>query len=44
MQQRYPEAFAEGGAFVGGFQKVTDARYQIIRDLHATAKQLAAQK
>jgi len=44
MQQRYPEVFAEGGACVGGFQKVTNARYQIIRDLHATAKQLAAQK
>jgi phosphonate transport system substrate-binding protein len=44
MKQRHPEAFAEGWAFVGGFQKVTDARYQIIRDLNATAKQLAAQK
>jgi phosphonate transport system substrate-binding protein len=44
MKQRHPEVFAEGGAFVGGFQKGTDAKYQIIRDLNATAKQLAAQK
>ncbi|HEY7491344.1 MAG TPA: hypothetical protein VIH59_09585 [Candidatus Tectomicrobia bacterium] len=44
MQQRHPAASAEGGAFGGAFQKVTTARYELIRDLHATAKQLAAQQ
>ncbi|MDZ7378804.1 MAG: phosphonate ABC transporter substrate-binding protein [candidate division KSB1 bacterium] len=44
MKQRHPEAFVEGGAFIGGFQKVTDATYHIIRELNATARQLAAQK
>lgn len=43
MQEKHPEVFAEGGAFVGGFQKVDDARYQVIRELNATAKRLAAQ-
>ncbi len=44
MKARHPEAFAEGGAWFGGFQKVTDARYQIIRDLNETAKKLAAKQ
>ena len=43
MQEKHPEAFAQGGAFVGGFQKVDDARYEVIRELNATAKRLAAQ-
>jgi phosphonate transport system substrate-binding protein len=42
MQTRHPEAFAEGGAWIGGFVKVDDATYQIIRDLNETAKRLAA--
>jgi phosphonate transport system substrate-binding protein len=44
MKERHPEAFAEGGAFVGGFVKVDDARYQVIRELNETAKRLAALK
>src|SRR5262247_2011934 len=41
MQEKHPEAFAEGGAFIGGFRKVDDAKYQVIRDLNDTTKQLA---
>jgi phosphonate transport system substrate-binding protein len=44
MKERHPEAFAEGGAFVGGFVKVDDARYRVIRELNETAKRLAALK
>ena len=44
MQEKHPEAFAEGGAFLGGFQKVDDARYQVIRELNETSKRLAAQQ
>ncbi len=44
MKEKNPEAFAEGGAFVGGFQKVNDATYQVIRELNETAKRLAAQQ
>jgi len=44
MPSRHPEAFAEGGAWIGGFVKVDDAKYQIIRDLNETAKRLAALK
>jgi phosphonate transport system substrate-binding protein len=44
MNTRHPEAFAEGGAWIGAFVKVNDAKYQIIRDLNETAKQLAALK
>jgi phosphonate transport system substrate-binding protein len=44
MQTRHPEAFAEGGAWIGRFVKVDDATYQIIRDLNETAKRLAALK
>jgi phosphonate transport system substrate-binding protein len=44
MKERHPEAFGEGGAFVGGFVKVDDARYQVIRELNETAKRLAALK
>jgi len=44
MQARTPEAFTAGGAWIGGFVKVDDATYQIIRDLNETAKRLAALK
>lgn len=44
MKATHPEAFAEGGAWIGGFVKVDDAKYQIIRDLNETAKRLAALK
>ena len=33
-----------GGTWIGGFVKVDDAAYQIIRDLNETAKRLAALK
>src|SRR5918996_130616 len=42
MKTKNPEAFAAGGAWIGGFVKVDDAAYQIIRDLNETAKRLAA--
>jgi phosphonate transport system substrate-binding protein len=44
MKTRNPEAFGAGGAWIGGFVKVDDAKYQIIRDLNETAKRLAALK
>jgi len=44
MKAKHPEAFAEGGAFIGGFQKVDDAQYQVIRELNETAKRLVAQQ
>src|SRR5215467_10095737 len=44
MQEKHPEVFAEGGASLGGFQKVDDARYQVIRELNDTTKRLAAQQ
>jgi len=44
MKARSPQAFAEGGSFVGGFVKADDSTYQIIRELNETAKKLAAQK
>jgi phosphonate transport system substrate-binding protein len=44
MKARNPEAFVAGGAWIGGFVKVDDAKYQIIRDLNETAKRLAALK
>lgn len=44
MKARNPEAFAAGGAWIGGFVKVDDAKYQIIRDLNETAKRLTALK
>jgi hypothetical protein len=33
-----------GGVWIGGFVKVDDAAYQIIRDLNETTKRLAALK
>ena len=44
MKEQHPEAFAEGGAFIGGFQKVDDAKYQVIRELNETSKRLVAQQ
>jgi phosphonate transport system substrate-binding protein len=44
MKARNPVAFVAGGAWIGGFVKVDDATYQIIRDLNETAKRLAALK
>jgi phosphonate transport system substrate-binding protein len=44
MRAKTPEAFGAGGAWIGGFAKVDDATYQIIRDLNETAKRLAALK
>jgi phosphonate transport system substrate-binding protein len=44
MKARNPEAFVAGGAWIGGFVKVDDTTYQIIRDLNETAKRLAALK
>src|SRR5918996_934988 len=42
MKAKHSEAFGEGGAWIGGFVKVDDAAYQIIRDLNETARRLAA--
>ena len=44
MKAKNPEAFVAGGAWIGGFVKVDDDTYQIIRDLNETAKRLAALK
>jgi predicted ABC-type transport system involved in lysophospholipase L1 biosynthesis ATPase subunit len=44
MKTKNPEAFAAGGARIGGFVRVDDATYQIIRDLNETARRLAALK
>jgi phosphonate transport system substrate-binding protein len=44
MKAKNPEVFVAGGAWIGGFVKVDDAAYQIIRDLNETTKRLAALK
>ena len=44
MKEQHPEAFAEGGAFIGGVQKADDAKYQVIRELNETSKRLVAQQ
>ena len=44
MRARNPEAFKEIGAWVGGFVKADDGKYQVIRELNDAAKKLAAQK
>jgi phosphonate transport system substrate-binding protein len=45
MKERAPEAFTQGGAFFGGgFVKVDDARYQVVRDINEAAKRLATPK
>jgi phosphonate transport system substrate-binding protein len=42
MRARNPEAFKEIGAWLGGFVKADDSKYQVIRDLSETAKALKA--
>ena len=44
MRARNPEGFKEIGAWLGGFVKADDAKYQVIRDLNETAKALKAKK
>ena len=44
MQEKHPEVFATVGSVVGGFQKVDDAKYQVIRELNETSKRLVAQQ
>ena len=44
MQEKHPEVFAAAGSIVGGFQKVDDAKYQVIRELNETSKRLVAQQ
>jgi phosphonate transport system substrate-binding protein len=44
MKTRSPEAFAQGGAFFGGFVRADDSKYQVVRELNETSKRLAAQK
>jgi phosphonate transport system substrate-binding protein len=44
MRARNPEAFKEIGAWLSGFVKADDAKYQVIRDLNETAKALKAKK
>jgi len=44
MPEKHPEVFAAAGSIVGGFQKVDDAKYQVIRELNETSKRLVAQQ
>jgi phosphonate transport system substrate-binding protein len=44
MQEKHPEVFAAAGAVVGGFQRVDDAKYHVIRELNETSKRLVAQQ
>jgi phosphonate transport system substrate-binding protein len=44
MKARHPEAFREVGAWLGGFVKADDAKYQVVRELNETAKKLAVKK
>jgi phosphonate transport system substrate-binding protein len=44
MQEKHPEVFAAAGSIIGGFQKVDDTRYQVIRELNETSKRLVAQQ
>jgi phosphonate transport system substrate-binding protein len=44
MQEKHPEVLAAAGSVVGGFQKVDDAKYQVIRELNETSKRLVAQQ
>jgi hypothetical protein len=36
--------FIASGSVIGGFQKVDDAQYQVIRELNETSKRLVAQQ
>jgi phosphonate transport system substrate-binding protein len=40
MRAKNPDAFKEIGAWLGGFEKADDAKYQVIRELNETAKAL----
>ena len=44
MQAKRPEVFIAAGSVIGGFQKVDDAQYQVIRELNETSKRLVAQQ
>jgi phosphonate transport system substrate-binding protein len=44
LQEKHPEVFAAAGSIIGGFQKVDDAKYQVIRELNETSKRLVAQQ
>jgi len=44
MRGRNPEVFKEIGAWVGGFVRADDAKYQVVREMNEAAKKLAAQK
>jgi phosphonate transport system substrate-binding protein len=44
MRARNADAFKEIGAWVGGFVRADDGKYQVIRDMNDAAKKLAAQK
>src|SRR5262245_30030210 len=44
MRVKNPETFKEVGAWLGGFARADDAKYQVIRELNETARRLAAQQ
>jgi len=44
MQEKRPEVFIAAGSVIGGFQKVDDTQYQVIRELNETSKRLVAQQ
>jgi phosphonate transport system substrate-binding protein len=44
MPEKHPEVFTAAGSIIGGFQKVDDAKYQVIRELNETSKRLVAQQ
>jgi phosphonate transport system substrate-binding protein len=44
MPEKHPEVFAAAGSIIGGFQKVDDTKYQVIRELNETSKRLVAQQ
>src|SRR5215813_6917941 len=44
MRGRNPEVFKEIGAWLGGFVRADDAKYQVVREMSEAAKKLAAQK
>ena len=44
MQEKHPAVLAAAGSISGGFQKVDDAQYQVIRELNETSKRLVAQQ
>jgi phosphonate transport system substrate-binding protein len=44
MRAKNPETFKEVGAWLGGFVRADDAKYQVIRELNETARRLASQQ